>query len=1041
MRRLTAHVDTHKWVGSAASFLAYLDEEDERSDKESEKARRYYATIADSDIVFPNVGGKAGAFLDGLDMELGLNKEQHARIHNGNWSETARVEPGYAKVWHKDRTGEVIKLENPETGRFEPIPVMDPETGKQKMEKVHVAGYDMPIELDKSPVEFVIKNPQYREIFKECLIEAANGMMTVAVEDRLALVAKTVAKPSEVGPRRTKTEGSATTLVKAEGLLWYSTFQTGSRPTTKSTERGYADPLFHLHVFLSSMAKTETGWQKIDGRNLFKDAKFRSLVVNLELPRLLEQRGIPIEYLPPDPSTGEVYWQVAGSKKAIRRFFSTNMERIHSIKMRYEAKHGKPMTRKLLEAETQRTKGPKNGLAREADTGSPEYWAKLGEALAVEQEKIHEQQRQKWLKRFPNWEAQGKTLYEGIEWDTSYTIEIAELTNGIEYGDLLERQKTFVERLEASSGVLATFYQMTKVDITEDRPVFGPEVIEPACFKAAVGLGFSPDYVQKLAEWYRDTQLVTVRPAEDLSARLYTTKTIMASEEYIADSLEVKAGQRSDQVTDEIKEQFRSDGSFDLDEGQNNVYDEILGPKRLIHIEGPAGAGKTEPVKRAVRALRAGHGVGKVIGVARQSKRGKEFGAEIEADIAGSIEQIAGARKNGWVPSSRDVVFLDESALLNCFDMKMLLEIISPAKLVTIGDERQGVAIGAAGWRSEELAKRPATQLNKSYRTIDQKDQEAFDNIRAGYAHVALADLNDRNRLFTALDPQELVAVMMDRWKIHRESGRSAEDIGIVHQGTNHGLDVLNRFVQRDRLDKGEIGCNEEGKFDPRHVLKIWDEETNRRWSVFTNDRIIFRKGLFIKGNDPIPNGSTGLVLKIDRDYVRIRLDGKENRTITVPITNEIYPAYAQNTAKFQGGAIKVNLTNPGNPGIASRNSGYSQVTRTVEHVEVFADIETWGDQPWKFLGKCWTTPHLKLSASSFYVEDLDIDKPQTEMVWDLEERDGHLFAVEAHEEEEITYDYVEPEPDLVVVKDHIAELRESLRRGREPSEGIGRSL
>ena len=133
------------------------------------------------------------------------------------------------------------------------------------------------------------------------------------------------------------------------------------------------------------------------------------------------------------------------------------------------------------------------------------------------------------------------------------------------------------------------------------------------------------------------------------------------------------------------------------------------------------------------------------------------------------------------------------------------------------------------------------------------------------------------------------------------------------------------------------------------------------------------REGL----SEPVRNGQTGTVVRVSADgAVRIRFDGQEKRTATIRLKPEMDVApvglgYVMSTTKYQGGQAPVVLITPGSPEIASQNSGYSQTTRMVEHVEVLVDKERWdrGEGPIKALGDAWSTPEVKRMASEVLQE------------------------------------------------------------------------
>ena len=190
-----------------------------------------------------------------------------------------------------------------------------------------------------------------------------------------------------------------------------------------------------------------------------------------------------------------------------------------------------------------------------------------------------------------------------------------------------------------------------------------------------------------------------------------------------------------------------------------------------------------------------------------------------------------------------------------------------------------------------------------------------------------------------------------------------------MHQGSNRELDSFNRIIQLDRAAHGEIDRSESYVVD--------EASTGRRWTICRGDRIVMNKGVREGLSEPVRNGQTGTVVRVAADgAVRIRFDGQDKRTATIRLKPEmdVVPVglgYVMSTTKYQGGQAPVVLITPGSPEIASQNSGYSQTTRMVDHVEVLVDKQRWdrGEGPIKTLGQAWSTPEIKAMASEVLSE------------------------------------------------------------------------
>ena len=163
-----------KWTDSAASYLSYAKEGEVSS---ADASLKYHDRPQDG-IVFEHVRGKAAAHLSGLDLSRGLTKAQHADLHAGRWNGVAHLKPGYAKQWEV--------LTDVETGEKAKVPIIDPATGKQKMEPVHIAGYDISFSASKDVSEYLIAHPARHRHRPRVLVAAVDKAMTIAVEEHVS---------------------------------------------------------------------------------------------------------------------------------------------------------------------------------------------------------------------------------------------------------------------------------------------------------------------------------------------------------------------------------------------------------------------------------------------------------------------------------------------------------------------------------------------------------------------------------------------------------------------------------------------------------------------------------------------------------------------------------------------------------------------------------------------------------------------------------------------------------------------------------------
>jgi len=294
-------------------------------------------------------------------------------------------------------------------------------------------------------------------------------MMSVAVEDHVPLIKK---------------DGK---LVKADGLIWSSVVQFGSRPTPESNARlggeGVVDPHLHIHTFLFAMARRGDGWRQIDGHDIFRNAEFMQAVFENEISRLEEEAGVPMTYLEPDRK-GRVRSEIEGSNPNVRQFLSTNSERAHRVRMRLEEALGRAPTRREYEREMQKTKGSKTKMAKEADHGESDYWVKVQAALDEAQKPIDAKYAKirldfeiKHLRPMSDKELADHEEAHAAE---SLTLTIADPGKEVSRQEMDERLEALYGRLEAPEGLVRD---------CDTTSVFGAEAIYPAAFRAAGAWG------------------------------------------------------------------------------------------------------------------------------------------------------------------------------------------------------------------------------------------------------------------------------------------------------------------------------------------------------------------------------------------------------------------------------------------------------------------------------------------------------------------------------------------------------------------------
>ena len=298
-------------------------------------------------------------------------------------------------------------------------------------------------------------------------------------------------------------------------------------------------------------------------------------------------------------------------------------------------------------------------------------------------------------------------------------------------------------------------------------------------------------------------------------------------------------------------------------------------------------------------------------------------------------------------PSDNTVWMIDEAAMMDTHRMAGLLQVTGNGRIVMVGDSAQLSPIGAAGWYAESVADHGSVHLSQVFRQRDERDVADYKLIREGQGSQAVQNLDARGRVHVSADKATRLGNVMADYKGLRESGYEASQVRQVIETSNHDVDTMNRFVQRDRLARQEI--SDRG-------FQVEDTEQGRRWSIHNNDQVIFLKA-HQEGRVTVRNGTTGVVKAINsRGEVAIDT-GKETVVVHLEPRKHSQPlglAYAQHAQKLQGGEVDHVQVLPGSEHTANANSGYSQMTRAKHEAHVYLDAESFPGDSVAGLGKAW---------------------------------------------------------------------------------------
>ena len=649
-----------KLGGTSGGVISYLKDESR--------------TLAEYYDGFTDVWGRAAHT---LGIERGITREQFDRLFHGQDPHTGKQ---LARVRHKTVTAE---------------------DGTQSKVAERTPMIDVVFGTPKSVSELMLAStPEMREQIVKVIKEAAHEAFDITERE-----AKLARVPAKLAAARTRADGrttDATTERVPADLIATPVVQFTARDTEATVERGVADPHLHVHVPVFTLCQAEGRWYTADEFGLKNEtnAKLRDAVFLGELARGLEGLGMELEYGQFDRAKkGEVSWEVKGSKKEIRKHWSTNTERAWELRRAYEEEHGKPMPEVQLKTEMYKTRKAKSEVGKEHDKqGAWELW----------QEDL---------------ERAGLKL--GIP-RPGQPIE----RNPYQSADILR------ERLLSANGFV------------RDDALFDVDHIKGSIRRCSVGLGFDQkelDGLEKIFVTGQSKDLVVMRDAVDPAHRLYTTQTLLDAEDRIAKARDRRMDHWVDITGPAGTGKSATTGAaVEIIRRLNEQTDASIPAALNATFEARKFIPNDQQFEAIKKIVQAGRHCDQVIVVSTAATVAEATGKKVKADTWGSVESITTRVNNGSLKiDDRTLVVVEEAAMLDTLRTDSLMKVIKDAPVVTLGDDKQLSPIGAGGWYSDGLERGTSAQVElvEVRRHADPADVRAYDLIRRQRGVEGLRDL------------------------------------------------------------------------------------------------------------------------------------------------------------------------------------------------------------------------------------------------------------------------------------------------------------
>jgi ATP-dependent exoDNAse (exonuclease V) alpha subunit len=441
-----------------------------------------------------------------------------------------------------------------------------------------------------------------------------------------------------------------------------------------------------------------------------------------------------------------------------------------------------------------------------------------------------------------------------------------------------------------------------------------------------------------------------VRVARDprLGVERFSTPELLALERQLVDAATARASQRSAVVRPELVRQVLDRHATAGEDQAAMVRDLTQGGDGVTVVVGRAGSGKTWALGLAREAFELdGY---QVLGTAPTGIATVGLADEGFTN-ARTIDRLLLDLQRGRAElDDRTVLVVDEAAMVATRKLAPLLQHAerAGAKVVLVGDDRQFAPIQAGGGFRALRLRLGASELTVNRRQVEEWEQRAIDDVRAGNLEQAIAAYaeHDRIRAFEARDDRDR-ALVADWWQAHQ-----AGEQPVVYAHRRAQVDQLNQVCQRLRAEAGQLGPER---------LTVGD----RTFAV--GDLVVL--GANAPDRLGVVNGTTAVIVGLDlsgRAMTVRTLEDDPPKTVRLPgwyLDAPVRPgqsrrvdlAYARTDMRSQGRTERRALL--ALDGVEDMQGGYVQLTRSKQRTDLYLTV---GPEP---LGPDEERPHPSREA------------------------------------------------------------------------------
>lgn len=428
------------------------------------------------------------------------------------------------------------------------------------------------------------------------------------------------------------------------------------------------------------------------------------------------------------------------------------------------------------------------------------------------------------------------------------------------------------------------------------------------------------------------------RGVEELAR--YTTRDMLRIESSLAERALELAEARDCGISEQTVERVLEQHDY-LSEEQREAVRHITGERQIEALTGFAGSGKSAAIG-AAREIWEEEGC-RVLGAALSgiAAENLEKAARVQSRTLASWE--LGWKLGREQLTERDILVLDEAGMVGSRQMERIVSEVHDrgAKLVLVGDAEQLQPIEAgAAFRAiaERVGYRELSGIRRQYH---EWQREASRDFARGEPGLALELYHQHEAIHFSRDREHAKEELIRSWSENR-AAQGAEKASLILAHTRADVRELNERARSILRERGELGREvtveiERELMAPDGTLTI--ERSQRDFAP--GERIMFLKNDQELG---VKNGTLGQVLEIDREALRVRLDGDHGREIEFRLGDyaALDHGYAATVHKAQGATVERSfvLATPG----MDRHLAYVSMTRHREDVGLFVGRDDFRD-------------------------------------------------------------------------------------------------